>query len=417
MNSGKIENIGNFIISKKIYKNKRKYTLGKYYEKSPFSSEEFYFFPTKNDWKIIRKNIPTINLYITQKCNSFCKLCFMNSSPIVSKKFDLSLNEIRSILKKIGKKKRVVLIGGEPTVRDDLPEIIKLIRKSGNYPILYTNGLKLSDIKYVKLLKKAGLKQVIITFDGFNPKVTETLRGSKGEHLLKIMALRNLEAERILTFISMTVAKGVNENEIKRVIDYAIKSVKRHGVIRHVMIYGATITKGGRYLLPKETEINAYELLKLVARSNKDIKTTYLCEFKKLLINFYNFSKKIGYPIPIASEGFIGFYKVGSLRELIPTRELKKINKIWEKNKVLAIIKTIFKIGLFEAVKMIMFPFDYLLNSNMLIISLGNVNNEHNFKPIDAGCVGIEKNRKTRRVMIQSFNYTAPGAEAVGEIM
>jgi MoaA/NifB/PqqE/SkfB family radical SAM enzyme len=364
------------------------------YEETPFSSKQFYFFPTKNDWKIIRKKVSTINLYITQRCNSFCKLCFMNSSPLVSKSFDLSIEEIKSILNRIGKRKRVVLMGGEPTVREDLPEIIKLIRKSGNYPILYTNGLKLSDIKYVRLLKKAGLKQVIITFDGFDPKVTETLRGSKGEYLLKIMALRNLEAERILTFISMTVAKGVNENEIKRVIDYAIKSVKRHGAVRHVMIYGATITKGGRYLLPKETEMNAYELLKLVTRSNKDIKMTYLFEFKKLLINFYNLFKKIGYPIPVASGGFIGFYKVGSLKELIPIRELKKINKMWEKNKVLAIIKTIFKIGLFEAVKMIMLPFEYLLNSNMLIISLGNVNNEYNFRPIDTGCIGIEKNRK-----------------------
>jgi MoaA/NifB/PqqE/SkfB family radical SAM enzyme len=385
------------------------------YEEIPFSSKQFYFFPTKNDWKIVRKTIPTINIYITQRCNSFCKLCFMNSSPIVSRKFDLSLNEIRSILKKIGKRKRIVLMGGEPTVREDLPEIIKLIRKSGNYPILYTNGLKLSDIKYVKLLKKAGLKQVIITFDGFDPNVTETLRGSKSEYFLKIMALRNLEAERILTFISMTVAKGVNENEIKRVIDYAINSVKRRGVIRHVMMYGATITKDGRYLLPKETEMSDIELLRLVAKSNKNIKISYLIEFKKLLINFYNLFKKIGYPIPIASGGVIGFYKVGSLKELIPTKELKKINKMWEKNKVLAILKTIFNIGLFEAIRMIMFPFEYLLNSNMLIISLGNVNNEYNFKPIDAGCIGIEKNRKTGRVIIQSFSYSnVPRSEVVG---
>jgi MoaA/NifB/PqqE/SkfB family radical SAM enzyme len=406
MNLNKIENFGKITLSEKLYNKKKEYSLEKLYEITPFSSKEFYFIPTKNDWKIIRKTIPTINLYITQRCNSFCKLCFMNSSPIVSKKFDLSLNEIRSIIKKIGKRKRIVLMGGEPTVREDLPEIIKLIKKSGNYPILYTNGLKLNDIKYVRLLKGAGLKQVIITFDGFDPKVTETLRGSKGEHLLKIMALRNLEAERILTFISMTVAKGVNEDEIKRVIDYAIKSVKRRGVIRHVMIYGATITKDGRYLLPKETEMSDIELLRLVAKSNKNIKISYLIEFKKLLINFYNLFKKIGYPIPIASGGFIGFYKVGSLKELIPTKELSKINKMWEKNKVLAIIKTIFKIGLLEAIKMIMFPFDYLLNSSMLMISLGNVNNEYNFKPIDAGCIGIEKNRKIGRVMLQVFSFS-----------
>jgi MoaA/NifB/PqqE/SkfB family radical SAM enzyme len=125
----------------------------------------------------------------------------MNSGPFVSREFDLSIDEIKSVLRKVGKGKRIVLMGGEPTIREDLPEIIKLIRKSGNYPILYTNGLKLADISYVKKLKKAGLKQVIITLDGFDPKVTETLRGNKNEYLLKILALKNLEAEIILTLI------------------------------------------------------------------------------------------------------------------------------------------------------------------------------------------------------------------------
>jgi MoaA/NifB/PqqE/SkfB family radical SAM enzyme len=375
------------------------------YEETPFSSKQFYFFPKTNDWIIIRKKVSTINLYITKRCNSFCKLCFMNSSPIVSTKFDLSIDEIKQILNKIGKRKRIVLMGGEPTIREDLFEIIKIIRKSGNYPILYTNGLKLADINYVKKLKKYGLCQVIITFDGFDSKVTETLRGSRGEYFLKLMALKNLEAERILTFISMTVAKGINEKEIRNVIKYAINSVKRKGVVRHIMMYGATITKYGRYMLPKETYMKTDELLRELTKINRDIKISYFLEFKKLLIKIYNLSNKIGYPIPLASGGLIAFYRIGSLKELIPLKELKKINKIWNKNKVLAIIKTISKIGLINVIKMIIDPFKYLLNSNVLLISLGNVNNEYNFKPINSGCIGIEKNNKTNKIMIQSFNF------------
>jgi MoaA/NifB/PqqE/SkfB family radical SAM enzyme len=329
----------------------------------------------------------------------------MDSGPFVSKDFDLSIDEIKSVLRKVGREKRIVLMGGEPTIREDLPEIIKLIRESGNYPILYTNGLKLADISYVKKLKKAGLKQVIITLDGFDPKVTETLRGNKNEYLLKILALKNLEAERILTFISTTIAKGINEKEIKNILNYAIKSVKKHGAVRGIMFYGATITKNGRYLLPKETETSTYELLREIAKCKKEIKMSYLLEFKKLLINFYNLFKKIGYPIPISSGGLVGFYRVGSLKELIPLKEVRKINKIWKRNKIVAIVKTLLKIGVLQIVKLFLSPFDYLLNSNLLVICLGNVNNEYNFKPKETGCVGIEKNRKTRKIMVQSFDY------------
>jgi hypothetical protein len=43
------------------------------------------------------------------------------------------------------------------------------------------------------------------------------------------------------------------------------------------------------------------------------------------------------------------------------------------------------------------------------------VNNEYNFKPIDTGCIGIEKNRKTGKVMIQTANYSIY-EEGVAEI-
>ena len=399
------ESLQKSFCEKRLQASKSRYSLENYYEDSYFSSKEFYFVPTRNDWKIIRKRVSTINLYITQRCNSFCKICFMNSGPFVSREFDLSIDEIKSVLRKVGKGKRIVLMGGEPTIREDLPEIIKLIRKSGNYPILYTNGLKLADISYVKKLKKAGLKQVIITLDGFDPKVTETLRGNKNENLLKILALKNLEAERILTFISTTIAKGINEKEIKNILNYAIKSVKKHGAVRGIMFYGATVTKNGRYLLPKETEIGTHELLREISKCKKEIKMSYLLEFKKLLINFYNLFKKIGYPVPISSGGLVGFYRVGSLKELIPLREVRKINRIWKRNKIVGIVKTLLKIGMLQIVKLLLSPFNYLLNSNLLVICLGNVNNEYNFKPKETGCIGIEKNRKTRKIMVQSLYY------------
>jgi MoaA/NifB/PqqE/SkfB family radical SAM enzyme len=298
-------------------------------------------------------------------------------------------------------------MGGEPTVRKDLFQIIRLVRKSGNYPILFTNGLKLADNLYVKKLKKSGIRQVILSFDGFDPSVYR-LMGREQEYFLKLLALRNLEAERIPTFISMRVIKGVNEKEIKKIINFGVKSARAYGVVKGIIFSAATITKDGRYLLPKETEISARELLEKIERNEKSIKMEYLIEFKKLLLNLYNLFKKVGYPIPISSGGFVGFYRVGSLKELIPLEKLKEINEIWRKNKILALLKTLAIIGL-DIVKMILFPFQYLLDSNIFIISVGNINNPNSHKLwYECSCVGIEKNKKIKpiKTMIQGFYYT-----------
>ena len=391
-----------------LSKVRKKYnSLINLFEKSKFSSKDFYFIPTKEDWKIIKKYVSTINLYITKRCNSFCKICFMNSSPSISKDFDISLEEIKSILKRVGKNKRIVLMGGEPTVREDLEKIIEIIRKSGNHPILFTNGLKLADISYLKKLKKCGLKQVIISFDGFDPQVYEKIGTNKNELLLKLIALKNLNSERILTFISTRIVKGINENVIPEIIDFLIESTKKHGSIKGVMFYGATYF--GRYLLPENTVTEAQYIIEILSRTKKEIKGEYLIEFKKLLINLYNFFKKIKYPIPISSEGLIGFYKVGSLKELIPLKNLKKINKIWEKNKLLSILKIVKQLGITP--KLIVNPYDYLLNSNIFFISLGNVNTPLSHKPIDTGCIGIEKDEKLKRIIIQSSRHEVPALE------
>ena len=57
----------------------------------------------------------------------------------------------------------IQLSGGEPTMRDDLPEIIHMGRKKGfTFFQLNTNGIRLArEDGYARKLKKAGLKYSI----------------------------------------------------------------------------------------------------------------------------------------------------------------------------------------------------------------------------------------------------------------
>ena len=70
------------------------------------------------------------------------------------------------------------LSGGEPTVRDDLPEIVAYAKQAGcKYVQLNSNGLRLAeDEAFVKRLADAGLSFVFMQFDGVDDAVYEKLR-------------------------------------------------------------------------------------------------------------------------------------------------------------------------------------------------------------------------------------------------
>jgi len=125
-------------------------------------------------------------LVLTYKCNLECSICFANANRINVP--DFSIDD----LEKTKKYKLVFLSGGEPTVLPDLPKIINKLRKNGQLPVVLSNGLKLANKKYVKLLKKAGLRYVRMQLDTLND---ENIKYFRGRNLLrnKLTAIKNME--------------------------------------------------------------------------------------------------------------------------------------------------------------------------------------------------------------------------------
>lgn len=119
----------------------------------------------------------------------------------------------------------IQLSGGEPTMREDLPEIIKLGHEIGfRFIQLNTNGLKLGELDYVMELKEAGLNSVFLQFDGLNDDIYLNLRGKK---LLdkKLKAIENLKQAEIGTILVCTVVPGVNESYLYDIIDFGINHI------------------------------------------------------------------------------------------------------------------------------------------------------------------------------------------------
>ncbi len=101
------------------------------------------------------------NIFIieaTDRCNLMCKHCYhLPDNKIQDKPIDFILSKILSAPTPV-----VTLMGAEPTMREDLFEIIE---KSSPHKMIgiYTNAIKLADPAYVTALEAAGLYTVSIS--------------------------------------------------------------------------------------------------------------------------------------------------------------------------------------------------------------------------------------------------------------
>ena len=167
-------------------------------------------------------------LEVTSRCNLGCPVCFAGSDrETAGEDPDLSVIEgwYRALIAG-GSELNIQLSGGEPTVRDDLPDIVSLGHKLGFAFIqINTNGLRLGkEPAYVKKLKQAGLNCVFLQFDGTNDTIYEHIRGAAMLEV-KEAALRHCAENEIGVVLVSTLVPGINTGNIGELIHYALQKV------------------------------------------------------------------------------------------------------------------------------------------------------------------------------------------------
>ena len=172
-----------------------------------------------------RQRTCTALLEITGRCNLNCPVCFADSGKETP---DPGLDEIRTWYKKVSHwtegKCNIQLSGGEPTVRNDLPEIISMGKEMGfNFIQLNTNGLRLAeDHKFVGKLKQAGLDTVFLQFDGMDESVHLKLRGRKLAKI-KERAIANCCKHNLGIVLVPTLVPGVNDHQVGEIIRFGLE--------------------------------------------------------------------------------------------------------------------------------------------------------------------------------------------------
>ena len=168
------------------------------------------------------------NIIVTNRCDLTCWYCFFYVKKGLEGAYvyEPTLDQIREMGRSLKAERPVAgnsvqITGGEPTIREDLPTIIKILKEEGvDHIQLNTNGINLAlNPGLAKRLKDAGVSNLYMSFDGVSPKTNPK---NHWEAPYAIDACRRVGVGVVLV---PTVIKSINDHELGDIIRFGQKNI------------------------------------------------------------------------------------------------------------------------------------------------------------------------------------------------
>jgi len=206
-----------------------------------------------------------MDLAVTYRCNNDCAHCYNARERDFP---ELSTEQWFHILDQLWELgvPHIIFTGGEATLRNDLPELIRHAESNGQLTGLNTNARRLADEKYLQQLIDAGLDHVQITVESCDEQIHDQMMRAKGAFKQTIRGLKNALNSKLyvmtnttmlktnvhkipdtLDFLAelgvptiglnaliysghaLTVGTGLKENELQPILDVATRKTNEHG--------------------------------------------------------------------------------------------------------------------------------------------------------------------------------------------
>ncbi len=208
------------------------------------------------------------NIVLTNRCDLDCYYCFFYAEK-VGFVYEPTLEQIEFMVKNLlrqGVTAAIQLTGGEPLIREDIVDIIKLLKSLGVKHIqLNTNGIKLARLylespeKAVELarnIKAAGVNTIYLSFDGVTPK-TNPKNHWEVPYILEVFRKSGITSVVLVP----VVIKGVNDGELGDIIKFAALNMD---VIRAVNFQPVSLTGMIRKAEREEMRVTIADAVKIV---------------------------------------------------------------------------------------------------------------------------------------------------------
>ena len=197
---------------------------------------------------------------VTHKCQMSCANCYIPNRNIS----DMNFNRFESFVKRLPRRTDIRLIGAEATLRKDLPELIRMIRRNGHRPTLLTNGLKMASEAYCKILWDSGLKSLGISMNGGDRNDIYSVIDDGQYADRKVQALENLITLGFVVHINCILIPDLNESVPMRLLElletFCLKYQKVPGPRYPLMLRFKNVGQIGRYM----KEIKSFEIDKML---------------------------------------------------------------------------------------------------------------------------------------------------------
>jgi molybdenum cofactor biosynthesis enzyme MoaA len=204
-------------------------------------------------------------------------------------KKDLDKQRLYEVLEQLPNKAEIRLIGGEPTLRTDLMDIIHNIKIRGHRPTMMTNGLIVARPGYARELADAGMRSIYISMNGAdNNDIYKTMDGGGAWADRKVKALEECLNVKMNVNVGAILQKGVNDDVPKRLYEL-VNSFDSKAILRF-----RNVGQLGRYSLEKHENWTWDEMVDLVC-SQFGIDKEWASTQNR--INGYNEKNVIFFPI------------------------------------------------------------------------------------------------------------------------
>jgi cyclic pyranopterin phosphate synthase len=190
-----------------------------------------------------QRPLGSLRVSVTDRCNMRCRYCMPEAEYTwLPRAQILTFEEITRLVRVfagVGVEK-VRLTGGEPLLRHDLPQLVRLIRGEPRIRdlALTTNGILLAGA--AAALHGAGLRRVTVSLDTLRPeRMQQFARSSRHADVLAgIGAAQAVGFERLK--INSVVVRGFNEDELVDLIEFARARHAEVRFIEYMDVGGAT---------------------------------------------------------------------------------------------------------------------------------------------------------------------------------